>query len=352
MKPLIIPIFINQKGCSNRCIFCNQRLQSGLGPDILDEDNIRGIIIKYLNTSKGKTYSRREIAFFGGSFTAIDRSIQEFLLRICSEFIENGEIDSIRVSTRPDAVSKATSKFLRMKGVATVEVGAESMIDDVLRISRRGHLSSHTVEAVSALKGEGIQVGLHLMVGLPGDSLDGWKITCQEVISLRPDMVRIHPTLVLKDTELAELWSQGKYNPLPLGEAIKAVKWGYLKFIKEGISVIRIGLQPTPLLEEEGTILAGPYHPAFRQLVESSIFLDMVRALFEKCNPREEEIFLRVYPGDESALRGQGNANILTLCEIYPGKKWKVIRDSNVNRLSLTLETKGVKDSISVSDLY
>jgi len=301
--------------------------------------------------AKRKAFSRRQIAFYGGNFTGLEKSTQETLLMTCKEFIERGEIDSIRISTRPDALNKEVCSFLKDHGVSTVEIGAQSMVDEVLTQSERGHTSWDVVQAVMALKDQGMDIGLHLMAGLPGDNKKGLELSAERVISMEPDFVRIHPTLVLKNTALAHLWLQERYHPLSLKEAIQAVKKIYLRFLKEGIPVVRIGLQPTPELESKGTVLAGPYHPAFGQLVESALFFEMIMVLLQRGDPIDNYVTIRFSPMDESNLRGQGNQNILSLKTLYPEKRWSTLKDQNIQRGSLALESGDKLQTLSVVDL-
>lgn len=293
----------------------------------------------------------RQIAFYGGNFTGLDKSIQESLLLSCKEFIEKDDIDSIRISTRPDALNEEVCHFLKDHGVSTVEVGVQSMVDKVLKQSGRGHTSMDCARAVMALRDQEMEFGLHLMVGLPGDDKEGWELSAERAISLRPDFVRIHPTLVLRDTALAHLWQRGMYHPLGLKEAVEAVKRIYLRFLKQGIPVIRIGLQPTPELEKKGTVLAGPFHPAFAQLVRSALFFEMMTVLLQKGDPPGKDVTIRVSPTDESNLRGQGNQNILSLSALYPGKRWATIKDQTMQKGSLALESGGQVQTISVINL-
>ncbi len=350
-RPLIIPIFLSQRGCPHRCFFCNQESTTGIGTDEIRQGEILSLIKSHLETAKGRTFSRRQIAFYGGNFTGLDKSIQERLLLTCKEFIERSDIDSIRISTRPDALNEEICHFLKNHGVSTVEVGAQSMVEKVLKQSGRGHTSLDCVRAAMALRDQEMELGLHLMVGLPGDDQEGWELSAEKTISMRPDFVRIHPTLVLKDTTLAHLWQQGMYHPLGLKEAIEAVKRIYLRFLKQGIPVIRIGLQPTVELERKGTVLAGPYHPAFGQLVQSALFFDMITVLLQRKDPPGKKVTIRISPMDESNLHGQGNQNIFSLSALYPGKRWATIKDQSMQKGSLALESGGRVQTISVINL-
>jgi histone acetyltransferase (RNA polymerase elongator complex component) len=352
-RPLIIPIFLSQKGCPHKCLFCNQERSTGIRSDEIRPGEIKTLIKSHIETAKGKfgAFSQRQIAFYGGNFTGLGRPTQEELLKICRVFIDSGEIESIRISTRPDALDEEACSFLKGHGVSTVEVGAQSMIDDVLYRSERGHTSRDVAQAVNCLREKDIEIGLHLMVGLPGDDKTGWEFSAQKIASLKPDFVRIHPTVVLKETALATLWYQGRYLPLGLNEAVHAVMKIYLRFLKKGVRVIRMGIQPTPELEKKGNVLAGPYHPAFGQLVGSALFFEMVTVLLQRLNTTDKEVTLRVFETDESNLRGQGNQNIISLNALYPGKKFSTLMDQNTEKGSLAMESGDRVQTISLTDL-
>jgi histone acetyltransferase (RNA polymerase elongator complex component) len=308
MHPLIIPIFLPNLGCRERCLFCNQKISS---EGLLSPSSVRNFIEASLNKFPSeKKFREKQIAFYGGSFTAIHRDDQVCYLKEVQPFLASGLIDSIRISTRPDALDEGTLSLLKEYGVKTVEVGVQSMIDEVLLLARRGHSAADTVDAVSRLKDKKFEVGLQLMIGLPGDTYDRFVQTLDRVIELQPDFVRIHPTLVLKGAPLENLWKDGEYSPLPLDETVQWLKKGILKLEKSSIPVARIGLQPTNELERD--YLAGPYHPALHQLVDSDIFFDMATSLLQVYQKNGQVLFL-CHPKEISNLRGQKNENILGL---------------------------------------
>jgi histone acetyltransferase (RNA polymerase elongator complex component) len=306
--PVIFPIFLPNLGCRERCLFCNQRAAP---EDLLSPSSVRDLIENSLDKfpSEG-TDRKKQIAFYGGSFTAIHRDDQVRYLRELQPLLSSGLIDSIRLSTRPDALDEETLSLLKQYGVKTVEVGVQSMIDEVLFLSGRGHRAEDTVSATSRLKQWGFEVGHHLMIGLPGDSCNRFLQTLDRIIELKPDFVRIHPTLVLKGAPLENLWRAREYSPLSLDGAIQWLKKGVLKLEKASIPVARIGLQPTKELERD--FLAGPYHPALRHLVDSAIFLDMATSLLQT-SPLNGHALLLCHPKEISNLRGQRNENILKL---------------------------------------
>ncbi|MDO8722137.1 MAG: radical SAM protein [Syntrophales bacterium] len=309
--PLIIPIFVVHQGCPHRCIYCNEEKAVGEGayPSAITETSFRETVYYYLGNSRRKK-GPVQIAFYGGNFTGIDREYQRELLEMAGVFIRQGKVDSIRISTRPDCIDEACLDFLEGFSVKTVEIGAQSMVDDVLRLSLRGHSSSDIRHAVGLLKKRGFETGVHLMVGLPGDNPDGFALSVEETVALRPHTVRIHPTLVFSGTGLAEAFHRGDYKPLTMPEAIAACKYAVGKFTSAGIPVIRLGLQTTPEMEKAGSIVAGPFHPAFRSLVEEDIFFDMASLILSKLEIEGREVTFFLSPGDISSFRGQQNRNV------------------------------------------
>ena len=308
MRPLIIPIFLPNAGCRERCLFCNQKvtgegLPSSFSVRDFIETSLRGFPLD-------KNDRENQVAFYGGSFTAIHREDQIRYLKEVQPFLSSGLIDSIRISTRPDALSEETLSGLKEYGVKTVEVGTQSMIDEVLLLANRGHWAEDTISAATRLRRRGFEVGIHLMIGLPGDTFDRFLQTLDRVIDLRPDFVRVHPTLVLKGAPLEILWRIGRYSPLPLEEAIQWLKKGLLKLERASIPVARVGLQPTKELEKN--FLAGPYHPALHQLIDSAIFFDMATSLLQISQENGQALFL-CHLKEVSNLRGQRNENILRL---------------------------------------
>jgi histone acetyltransferase (RNA polymerase elongator complex component) len=308
MAPLIIPVFLSAMGCRERCLFCNlKRTPEG----IPSSSSVRNFVeASVARISYDKKNREKQVAFYGGSFTAILRDDQVRYLKEVQPFLVSGLIDSIRISTRPDSLDDETLSLLKEYGVKTVEIGVQSMMDDVLRRARRGHSAADTVDAVSRLKDKEFELGLQLMIGLPGDTYDCFLQTLDRVIELKPDFVRIHPTLVLKGAPLEILWRDGSYSPLSLDEAVQWLKKGILKLEKSSLQIARIGLQPTVELERD--YLAGPYHPALHQLIDSAIFFDMAISLLQTSQKNDQVLFL-CHPKEVSNLRGQKNENILRL---------------------------------------
>jgi histone acetyltransferase (RNA polymerase elongator complex component) len=333
MKPLIIPIFLPNLGCRERCIFCNQKT---VAPKVRSPAQVRESIRSALSQFPSDRGRERQIAFYGGSFTAIPLQDQHAYLTEGRSFLSSGRIDSIRVSTRPDALDDEILSLLKECGVKTVEVGAQSMVDEVLSLSSRGHSPRDTVSAVSQLKRWGFEVGIHLMIGLPGDSLDRFLQSLAQVVDLHPDFLRIHPTLVLKGSSLEAFWREGHYSPLTLEETVRWLKMGLLKLEREPTQIARIGLQMTK--EMERYILAGPCHPALHQLVDSEIYFDMAVRLLGTHTKEREPRFI-CHPGEVSSVRGQKNGNILRLKRHFGMDEVYVQGREDIPKGSLLLQT-------------
>ncbi|MGE5174265.1 MAG: elongator complex protein 3 [Betaproteobacteria bacterium] len=304
---MIIPFFIPHYGCPHQCVFCNQK--NIIGRNHPEEITTIPDKINHYLTTCGSS-KPVQIAFYGGSFTALPLETQKAYLGTVRPFIQTGKIRNIRLSTRPDCIIHEMLSLLKEYEVAVVELGVQSMVDEVLTRSGRGHTSNDTVTAVKILKEHGFTIGLQLMPGLPGDSSEHFNDTVGRVIKLKPDFVRLYPALVVKDTPLEKLYTSGQYTPLTLEEAVSTCREAYLKFEKAGIAVIRMGLQPTEELEKPGTILAGPYHPAFGQLVESSMLLDKMRTALQNRKETNDTAVFLVNPRDVSVAIGQQRANI------------------------------------------
>ena len=251
-----------------------------------------------------------QVAFYGGSFTGLTIERQRELLGAAQPFLASGQVRELRLSTRPDYVTPEIAGFLREHGVGIVELGAQSLDDRVLGASGRGHSVAQVRTAVACLKEAGIRVGLQLMLGLPGDSTATALASGRAAAELGPDMVRLYPCLVISGSPLAELYRQGQYQPLPLSRAVALAGRLWSIFNGYGISVVRMGLQPSASLEE--TMLAGPYHPAFGELVLSRLFFNQVRAELSARTLRQSHR-LCLAKADESIYRGKGNGNVKRL---------------------------------------
>ena len=298
-------LFVPHNGCPHRCSFCNQNAITGQAKQPSPADVERAAQRAAETLPKGVP---AELAFFGGSFTAIDRDYMVSLLKAAQPFLQAGVFSGIRCSTRPDCIDADILSLLKSYGVKVVELGAQSMDDTVLRRNRRGHTAADVERASGLIRASGLSLGLQMMVGLPGDTPAGaWK-TARRLAALRPETMRIYPTIVLPGSLLASWYQEGTYRPLELGEAVELCA-GLLSFFEgESIRVIRLGLHSSPELERER--LAGPWHPAFRELCESFLFLLAFRREWQKA---EEACTAFVNPRDLSAAVGQKRSNVRTL---------------------------------------
>ncbi|MDI6604685.1 MAG: radical SAM protein [Thermoanaerobacteraceae bacterium] len=303
----IIPIFVPHMGCPFKCVFCNQEEITG-SKVMINEGYIHNTIEKYLKTIPKD--SRKEVSFFGGSFTGIPIDIQRSFLKAAKAYLDKGLIDAIRLSTRPDYINSSILENLKEYNVSIIELGVQSMEMDVLEKSHRGHTPDDVVNAVKLIKEYGFTLGLQIMIGLPGDNNVKSLNTAKKIIELRPDFVRIYPTVVLKGTYLEKMYKDGLYVPLNLCDAVELSKELYIKFLKEDIPVIRIGLQTTENINNKKDIIAGPFHPAFGQLVESSIIKDMLNSIFKEKNIRNVNVCMILNPKYVSTVVGQKKYNI------------------------------------------
>ena len=271
-----------------------------------------------------------EIAFFGGNFLGLEDEKIKSLLASAAEFVEGGRVDGIRFSTRPDTINDRTLEIIRDYPVSTVELGVQSLNDQVLDLSGRGHSASDTLRAVERLKMRPLSIGLQMMVGLPGDDESGALTTAQNIIDLHPDFVRIYPTLVVANSRLARCFRRGEYMPLSLEDGVTLVKKIYMKFNQAGIKVIRMGLQASEDLDDGATVLAGPHHPAFGHLVHCEIFLDAAISAIEAANSLKDTLTIFVHPRSISKMRGLKNSNIQKLKNRYQFKSIAVVPDSSL----------------------
>lgn len=287
-KIYIIPIFVPHLGCPNDCIFCNQKKITNR-KNAVNKDEIISIIKTHLGYF-GNVDSVKEIAFFGGSFTAIEPDVMEEYLKIAFEYKKRDIIQKIRLSTRPDCIDKKILDKLKEYSVDIIELGVQSMDDEVLKINNRGHDSNSVVMASKLIKDYGFILGHQIMPGLYKDTFEKTIDSAKKLISLKPDIVRIYPTLIVKDTVLEKLYNYNMYEPLSLEEAIEISSILLKMFNSANIKVIRIGLQVTENINLDADVVAGPFHSAFRQLVEQKIYLDKQVEMLEKFEVKDKKI--------------------------------------------------------------
>ncbi len=305
MKRSIIPIFIPHVGCPNDCVFCNQRhIAQPHAPQPCEVEEIIKNGLEYA--------SLPQLSFYGGSFTAIERGLMEGYLHSAYGFVKAGLADSIRISTRPDAIDEDVLDILCRYGVKTIELGAQSMSDGVLLLSKRGHTARDTEEASRLIKARGLELILQMMVGLPGSREDDEYHSAREIAALAPDGVRIYPVCVIADTELCTLMENGKYAPLTVERAVELCAGLVDIFERQGIPVVRLGLNPTEELSG-GAVRGGAYHPSLGELVYSRRFLDKLLPYLT----RGEKLTVTVPPKGLSIARGQKNRNVHFLLQNY-----------------------------------
>lgn len=329
MKHVNVGLFVPHNGCPHQCSFCNQKAISGHHEQVTPDDVDRAAQIALKNPdSKGG-----EIAFFGGSFTAIDRETMISLLSAAHKYIADGSFKGIRVSTRPDAIDEEICTILKKYSVTAVELGAQSMDDEVLRLNRRGHTANDIVRASEMLKSFGFELGLQMMTGLYGSTDADSIMTAEKIIALKPETVRIYPTVVLENTPLAELYRSGEYIPQTVESAAELCAQLLVMFYDADITVIRTGLHSGG--DVEGEYLAGAYHPAFKELCEGKIYLRRAIEFIKKNNIAKGEIEIHVSPKAISQMTGQKKTNISALQEL--GYNARVIADSSVEKYCVNI---------------
>jgi histone acetyltransferase (RNA polymerase elongator complex component) len=336
-RPFIIPVFIPHAGCPHRCVFCNQHVITGQAEAIPSPENVHSHIQRFLAFKKSFR-TPVQVSFYGGNFLGLKETVLHQLLETATRFVRTGEIHGIRFSTRPETVTPHRIDGIRHYPIQTVEIGVQSMDDRVLKLSQRGHTPRHTRTACRTLRESGYEIGLQMMVGLPGDDDACAMQTAARMADLLPDFVRIYPTLVLKNSLLAQWYRQGTYTPLTLESAVMLVKDLYLFFRKKHIPVIRMGIQASDELIGPDAIVAGPYHPAFGHLVHSKIFLDRATAgLASKTGPVSKVVFA-VHPGSIPKMRGLKNANLQQLKATFKIQSITVVADASLSPDALRVE--------------
>jgi histone acetyltransferase (RNA polymerase elongator complex component) len=343
VKSVTVPFFISHQGCPHTCVFCDQRTISGASGVLPTTAQINAKIGLWRSTSGDRPL---EVAFFGGTFTALPEETQAELLAPLQPFLENGTLGSVRISTRPDYIDVDRVAWLSEKGVRTIELGVQSMNDTVLSASGRGHSAADSLNAIRCIKSQGLKVGAQLMPGLPGDSPASSLDSLEQVISAGADFIRIYPTVVLKGTELSRHYVAGVFIPLSLDRGLSLCKLLLQRAIQADIPVIRIGLQADQTLNAE-SIQAGCWHPALGQLVRSQLYADLINSFV----PAVERATVYCHPARLSDVVGMKRCNVQNLAE--RGVRMQVLPDVTLKKEELTIQTEDSTVTCSIiSDLH
>ena len=335
-KHINVPIFIPHVGCPNDCVFCNQRKISGKMR--FDKASVRRDLDEAFSTVDGTIPA--QIAYFGGSFTGIERSEMTELLGIANEYIEAGKCDSIRISTRPDYISREILEILKAYRVSSVELGIQSTDEAVLTACRRGHTKEDSFRAAALIKEYGMEFIGQMMVGLPFGTEENERKTALDICRMGADGARIYPTVVFEETALEGLMRNGTYLPLTTEDSVDRAANALGVFLEHDVPVIRIGLQSGEALEQGIGVAAGGYHPAVGELAYARCFRDMLEGALSKEQTAGRLAVVRVHPSDVSKVIGQRGANRTYLTEKFLLKGFRVLPDGETvrNHPSITLQ--------------
>lgn len=304
MRHANVALFVPDEGCPHRCSFCNQKTISG-SVERLSGDDVKSAAEKAIKS--GVDPNSSEIAFFGGSFTGIERNYMDELLESAYGYVKAGALKGIRVSTRPDYINEEILVHLKTYGVSAIELGCQSMDDEILRLNGRGHTSADIVNACDLIRRNGFELGVQMMTGLFGDTDEKSILSAKRLIDLSPDTVRIYPTVVLEETSLAELYRVGKYKPQTLDEAVDLCSELMLMFENAGVRVIRLGLHSGGNVDEG--YIAGAFHPAFAELCKGKVYLRRILSLIKGMDADKGEIIIEVGSKNISQAVGQKQIN-------------------------------------------
>lgn len=331
LKHYTIPVFIPELACPFRCIYCDQYNISGK-VKMTSPDNIKNIVNEHLASFR-EVERVVEIGFFGGNFTGIDTDLQKTFLDEAQKFVDAGSVNAIRLSTRPDYIDDQRLSLLQKYSVKTIELGAQSMDDEVLLSSGRGHTSDDVAKASLLIKSKGFTLGLQMMIGLPGDTLEKSIITAKKIIGSGATETRIYPLLVIKGTEIEKFYKSGIYKPLSLDEAVRWTKEIYKLFDDEGVKILRIGLHPSEGFLTGTSFVAGPFHQSFKELVLTEIWNDILK---ENCNHlSSNEITICVAPDQFNYAIGYSGKNSKMLNETF--RKVQFNTDNSLKNREFTI---------------
>lgn len=338
MRTVTVPFFISHQGCPHTCVFCDQRIISGASGALPGGAEI---LAKVRQWSASAGDRKVEVAFFGGSFTSLKLELQAELLLPLQPLLSSGEIASIRLSTRPDCIDDYQIEWLKSLGVGIVELGIQSMDENVLAASGRGHTSAHSEAAIKCIRRHGLQVGAQLMPGLPGDTGRSSLRSLNQVIYAGTDFIRIYPTVVLRGTGLAVLYGAGKYSPLSLSQGVEICKVLLHRAIVAGLPVARIGLQADEGLNEN-SVLAGCWHPALGQIVASALYGDLIGRFTHP----GESVAIGCHPSRVSDVVGHKRTNMNSLAE--RDVKAQVYQDSTLQEHEVIIRSDNKSDKYSL----
>lgn len=344
MRHVNIPVFIPHLGCPHTCVFCNQHSISGkIHFDLTTVD----AEIKTALSSIDKADTETEIAFFGGSFTGIAREDMLYLLETAQRYIDSGDVTSIRLSTRPDYINDEILGILSCFGVRTIELGIQSLSDDVLSASERGHTAACAETACRAVLNAGFSLVGQMMVGLPCSTLASELYTAAHLCELGIHAARIYPTVVLYETELRRRTDLGLYKPLTVSEAVERSRDILEVFVTHDIPVIRIGLCSSDNLDTGGSFYAGGYHPALGELVESALFMKNIRKSFIEYNQNiNADIIIYCRRGAVSKVTGQKRNNIKQIQNEFNVKSIKIIETDTISGYNIKIIPDGYNKKI------
>lgn len=338
----IIPIFIPHRGCRHACVFCNQRAITARQPDVTPSD-VRGILDTWLSTMQrqdrsGAGLETIEAAFYGGSFTGLPLAEQAAFLAVLKEYKDQGRIDRIHLSTRPDYIDAPVLEQLAYYGTDIIELGVQSFDPGVLAASRRGHSVEDIYRACDLIKSYGFELGIQLMIGLPGDSEEKCVESARRTVEIGPSLARLYPTVVLADTELARQYAAGEYIPLTTEDAVSTTAKMYRILTEAGITILRVGLKSTDLISdssEESAVQGHSFHPAFRQLVEGRIAReDLEKALtgILRDHPDCGNVTFSCCGESFSNMIGNARENKIYFAAAYPRIRFSYAVDASLPR--------------------
>ncbi len=335
-KHVNIPIFIPHLGCPNNCVFCNQRSISG--KQSFDASTVDAQIREVLSTLFADSY--REIAFFGGSFTGIDRELMIYLLKVAKRYVDSGDVQGIRLSTRPDYISEEILDILRTYGVSAVELGIQSMSQSVLDASRRGHDTAVTERACALVKQYGFELVGQMMIGLPSADVEVEKYTARRICEMGADFARVYPMVVFYETELCDMARCGEYVPLSDDEAVMRTKEVLRVFDSLGVPCIRVGLCASENLADEEAVFGGANHSAIGELAMGELYYDKICEELDKMpDIRGAELVIYGGIGTTSKISGQNRRNKIRICKKYGVSKIKILEKSEIIGYNIILDT-------------